>query len=209
MSVPITTHTPTQFFGSMTMADLVPDVDTDLTSSQCLIPLDIAALRIIDGDEIHNLAAIGGLLAEDSNPRLLRTDTSTDPLMRVLWTAENDEIEVQFPPLIVPPDLDASENVIFHAIASREDTTDDCQVDVHAFQTGVGAYAADTEMGGKWAALDGAAAELQERTVTLDAADIAVAPSILTLSLVPDAHTTDDLYLYAAWIEYTRKLRAS
>jgi len=196
------------FFGHpIGIGDLHDDVSKDLLSAQTFIPLDITALRIIDGNEIHNLANHGGFLAEDSNPNLMRYNGATDKALRVTWTAENDEIEVQFPPVMIPPDLDDGENVVVHLLLAREAANDDCQVDVQAFQNAVGTYASDTEMGGKTTALT--TTDVEEKTVTLAAADIAAHPGFLNISLVPDAHATDDLYLYGAWIEYTRKLRTS
>ncbi|MBE3039218.1 MAG: hypothetical protein IMZ62_10450 [Chloroflexi bacterium] len=78
-----------------------------------------------------------------------------------------------------------------------------------AYENGVGTYGVDTEMGGKTAALTGAADIVIEVTVTLAAADIGGHPSVLNLSLLPDAHTTNILYLWGAWIEYTRALRTT
>ena len=218
MGAPITTYTLEQWFGPLSVSDLGDDLEADLTSSQCFIPLDIAALRIIDANEIAPVGDTGdgsstsdsGLLASDTNPRLERVDgAGGDDCLRVTWTAAADEIEVQFPPTPLPPDLDEGENLIFRAMVSRSGTTDDCQVDVRAYETVVGAYADDVEMGDKWVALSGVADEIEEVTVTLDHTDISGHPSVLNLALVPDAHTTDDLYLYAAWLEYTRAMRTS
>ena len=209
MSVPITTHTPTQFFGPMTMADLVPDVDTDLLSAQCTIVLDISTARCIAANVIPALGAGGGILASDSDPSYQRVNgAGGDDCIRLTWAATS-VIEIQFPPTPLPPDLDPAENLVVHFMVSRDGTTDDCKAAVLAYETSVGAYAADAEMGGEWAALDGAAEEIQERTVTLDADDIAGHPSVITIAVVPAAHGTDTLCLYGGWFEYTRMLRAS
>jgi hypothetical protein len=71
-------------------------------------------------------------------------------------------------------------------------------VDVQVFN-GVG----DTEMGAATAAVTGVA--VAEYTVTIAAANVAGHPGVLNIALVPAAHEADDLYLYGAWLEYTRK----
>lgn len=161
------------------------------------IPLDITSLREIAANDIQALAAHGGLLASDSDPALARVDGATDKALRAIWDTTNDIIEVQFPPVPIPEDLDDSEDVTVHLMAAMESTNDTPAIDVQAF-AGVG----DTEMGGATAALSDTLAEV---SVTLDAANIPAHPNFLNIALVPGAHETDALYLYAAWIEYTRK----
>lgn len=197
-----TYQTREQFFGTKTeLTDLGTDLASDMESAQTFIPLDITALREIATNDIQNRAACGGFLALDSTPTLKRVNVATDRALRVTWVAGNVD-EVQFPPVSWPPDLDPSADVVVHLLVARSASTDDCQIDVQAFE-GVG----DTEMGEKTQALT--TTDLTEVTATLAAANITGHPGFLNLSLVPDAHTTDDLYLYAAWIEYTRKLRTS
>ena len=61
----------------------------------------------------------------------------------------------------------------------------------------------DTEMGGTTANLSSTLAEV---TRTLVAADITGHPlGFLNISLTPGAHANDEIELYAAWIEYTKK----
>jgi len=179
---------------------------TDMLSAQTFIPLDICALRDISSNAIQNLVAHGGILASDSTPVLERINAATDRQLRVRWAA-SDSNEAQFPPIPIPPDLDSDENVIVHLLLQRSGSTDDCDIDVLAYFNGIGAYTGDTEMGGKTAALT--TTNVEEVTVTLASANISGHPGFLSLTLLPDAHTTDALYLLAAWIEYTRKLRTT
>ena len=162
------------------------------------IPLDITALREIATNDTQNLAAHGGLMASDSTPNLARVNAGTDKALRVMWTAEADEEEAQFPPVPMPTDLDASADVTFHCLAAMEDTNDTPTVDVQVFD-GLG----DTEMGGATGAITGTA--IAEYTVTIANANISGPPTgFFNISLIPAAHSTDDLYLYAAWLEYAR-----
>ena len=187
-------------------SDLHADLQADLTSAQAFIPLDITAFREIATNAIQNLAAHGGILASDSTPILERVNGATDRALRIRWAA-SDSAEIAYPPIPLPPDLDASEDVIVHLVVERGGSTDDSQIDVLALENGLGAYAADTEMGGKTAAL--ATTNVTEVTVTLAAANIAGHPASLNLSLLPDAHTTDALHMYSGWVEFTRKVRTS
>lgn len=210
MAAPVTRYSPEDFFGRRILIDDL-DADTvrsDLLSAQTFIPLDITALRDIAANAIQNLAAHGGILASDSTPYLARVNGATDKALCVIWAAA-DVNEAQFPPVPWPPDLDPANDVVVHLLLARTGTTDGCIVDVQAFENVVGAYAADTEMGGNTAALTGAANLVTEATRILSASDITGHPGFLTLSLIPAAHAADDLHLLAAWIEYRRKLRTS
>ncbi len=62
----------------------------------------------------------------------------------------------------------------------------------------------DVEMGGVTGALADAITEV---TVTIANANISGNPTgFFNIQLVPGTHATDGIYLYSAWIEYTRKL---
>lgn len=162
------------------------------------IPLDLASLREITSNDIGNIAANGGLLATDSTPALERINGATDKGLRVRWAAANVD-EVQFATVPMPPDLDESKNVTVHLLARMSGATDTPTINVEAWD-GIG----DTEMGGNTAALSATLAEL---TVTLAAANITGHPlGFLNINLIPAAHGTDALDLFAAWVEYTKKV---
>lgn len=161
------------------------------------IQLDITALREIASNDIQALAAHGGLLASDSDPSLARVNGATDKALRVIWDTAADTDEVQFPPVALPQDLDSATDVTIHLLMAMAGATDTPTVDVQVFN-GVG----DTEMGGATAAVTGTTPA--EYSVTIANANIGTIPGVLNIALVPGEHTTDALYLYAAWIEYTR-----
>jgi len=209
MAAAVTLYSYEDFFGELLdIADMNATLQADLQSAQCIIPLDITAFREIATNAVQNLAAHGGIMAVDSTPTLSRVNGATDRALRLTWVA-NDVAEVACPPIPWPPDLDPAENVVVHLLLARSGTTNGIQIDVLAYENGAGAYGADTEMGGKITALSSAANLVVESTVTLSASDIAGSPGVLNLSLLPDAHDTDSIYLYGAWIEYTRALRTS
>ena len=162
------------------------------------IPLDITALREIASNDIQALAAHGGILASDSDPSLARVNGATDKALRVIWDAAADTDEVQFPPVAMPQDLDEGTDVTVHLLMAMAGATDTPTVDVQVFdKTG------DTEMGGVTAAVTGTT--VAEYTRTIANANVSGHPlGFLNIALVPGEHTTDALYLYAAWLEYTR-----
>jgi predicted RecA/RadA family phage recombinase len=161
------------------------------------VQLDITSLREIASNDTQALAAHGGLLASDSDPSLARVNGATDKALRVIWDTAADTDEVQFPPVALPQDLDSATDVTIHLLMAMEAANDTPIVDVQVFN-GLG----DTEMGGATAAVTGTT--ITEYTVTIANANIGTIPGFLNIALVPGAHETDALYLYAAWIEYTR-----
>jgi len=189
------------YSGTVNTGDIATGAVTAVKLSTTLktgtIPLDITTMREIATNDTQALAAHGGLLASDSNPNLARVNGATDKALRVTWTAEADTDEAQFSPVPKPFDLDAGTDITVHLMCAMEGGTDTPTIDVQVFD-GVG----DTEMGGVTGAVTGTS--LAEYTVTIANANIAASPGFFNISLVPGVHDTDDLYLYAAWIEYTR-----
>lgn len=160
------------------------------------IPLDITALRIIAGDVIGNTTE-GMLLDGNTAPSLQRVNSATDKALRVIW-ASSSSVECQFPPVPKPPDLNGAADASVHLLLAKDTNTDNAvTVDVQVFD-GVG----DTECGAATAAI--AAATLAEYSATIALADLGDHPGFLNISLIPGTHTTDAIYLYAAWIEYVR-----
>lgn len=116
----------------------------------------------------------------------------------MIWAASSS-IECQFPSVPKPPDLDGTADLTVHLMMGKDTNTDNTvTVDVQVFD-GVG----DTEAGSATAAL--AAAALAEYNGTILAADLGEHPGFLNISLIPGTHTTDAIWLYAAWVEYARK----
>ena len=164
--------------------------------SKGFIPLDISTLREIVSDDIQNLAAHGGDLASDQTPTLLRVNAATDKALRATWAAANVS-EVQFGPVAIPEDYDNTANMTVHLLAAMAGATDIPVIDVQAW-SGIG----DTEMGGNTAAVTGTT--IAEYSVALTGANVGAHPGFLNIGLVPAAHGTDALFVYAAWLEYTR-----
>jgi len=166
--------------------------------SKGFVPLDITTMREIASDDIQALVAHGGLLSSDSDPALARVNGATDKALRVTWDGTNDTDEAQFAPVAMPHDLDAAQDLTIHFLMAMGGATDTPTVDVQVFD-GLG----DTEMGGATAAVTGTT--ITEYSVTVANANVGGPPTgFLNIALVPGVHTTDDLHLYAAWVEYRR-----
>lgn len=161
------------------------------------LDLSLGSLREIASNDVDTLANHGGILTSDSTPSYGRINGATDKGLRVNWVAGNVD-EVQFSPVFMPPDLNSDQDLTIHLLADMDAATDTPMIDVQVFDA-VG----DTEMGGATAALSSTLAEL---TVTIASADLSGNPlGFLNIALIPGTHATDDVRVYAAWIEYTRK----
>lgn len=167
------------------------------TMAKGFIPLDITTMKIIGSNVIGNTTE--GLFPDgNTTPLLERENAATDIALRVHW-AKTVVTELQFAPIPKPPDLDGAAALTFHMMIAKDANTDTTAVIGVKIFDGIG----DTNAGGNTDAL--ATADLTEYTVTLSAGNLAEAPGFLNISVTPGTHTNDAEYLYAAWIEYTRK----
>jgi hypothetical protein len=171
-------------------------VDSRGDAGKGFIPLALADAREVSSNATINAAGNGGLLASDTTPILQRVNGATDKALRLNWAASNvDEITWSF---AYPPDVDENSALEVHFLAAMAGATDTPTLTVGYF-VGVG----DTDAGGASAAVTGTT--VAEYSVSVAAADVGAPPKVASVSLVPGTHGTDALYLYAAWIEYTRR----
>lgn len=166
------------------------------TMATGFIPLPLAQARLIAANDIAaKNAADGGLVSLDTDPTFKRVNGATDKQLRIAWAATSViPITWAFP---YPPDLDDAATMVVHLLCGMSGAADTPVIAV-SFWEGVG----DTNAGGNTAAL---AAAVADKTVIIAAADVAAYPKAGSIDLVPAAHGTDAIYLYAAWITYTRK----
>jgi len=162
------------------------------------IQLDLSSARIIAANVIQDLSE-GGFADGNTSPSLQRVNGATDKALRIIWAA-GDSAELQFAPVMYPPDLDDSSDVTIKLLMAKGSNTDTAAVVAVAAFEGVG----DTDMGGNTAAL--AVSTLASYSRTLAAANIGAYPSFLNLSLIPGTHASDAIYLYGAAVEYVKKV---
>ena len=164
------------------------------------IPLDLTVGRILSGGATQNAAANGGLTASDTTPILQRVNAATDQALRLNYAATVvSELTWCFS---YPPDWDPENVVEVHLLAASGGSSNSPTIAVAYFE-GTG----DANAGGNTAAVTGTT--IAEYSVTITAANIGAHPNFAAVSLTPAAHNTDALFLYALWIEYTRKLKST
>ena len=105
----------------------------------------------------------------------------------------------------VDPAINDSADVVVHMFAKMAGATDTPVVAFEAYFN-----AGDTDCAGTDPEVTGGVT-LTEYTMTIDADDVPAAPSALTLVITPTAGQmdTDELHVYALWLEVTRKLRTA
>ena len=147
------------------------------------IPLPLTAARLIASNDIPAVGTPdGGLISLDTDPTLKRVSGATDKQLRIAWAAAS-VVEVQLGQFVYPPDLDDAAAVVVHVLAGMSGATNTPVLAIGYFE-GVG----DTNAGGNTASL---AAAVAEKTVTIAAADVGVAPQVATVTVIPAAHGTD------------------
>lgn len=168
-----------------------------LKSVQGFIPIPLTSFREASSMAVGNIAANGGVLASDTTPILKPINGATDGCQTIEWaSSNNDQIIVQVP---LPPELDVTADLVLHTRIKSEGTDDAVGFDVDSWfnegDTKVGDQS-ETNQTATWA----------EKITTIAHADIPAGAQTLTLGLTPVAHTTNKMYLSAAWLEYKKKL---
>lgn len=176
--------------GAVTAAKLSTTLKTGF------IPLPLTSFRLISSNDIPASGTPdGGVISQDTAPKLERVNDATDKQLRIAWAATGVvEVTTQF---VYPPDLDDASNVEVHILAAMAGATDTPLVGIN-FWEGVG----DSNAGGNTAAITGTS--VAEYSVAVSAANVAAAPKPATIGIIPAAHANDALYIYGVWIEYTR-----
>lgn len=160
------------------------------------IPLDLFTARIISSDAIQNTTE-AGVPDGNTSPLIARVNAATDKMVRVAWASSNSA-ELQFAPFVLPGDVDLTATINVKFLAAMAGATDTPTVTVFWF-AGIG----DTTQGGATGAVTGTVIAAYTRAIAASAVNTAAKP--VSISITPGAHTTDILYMYSAWVEYTRK----
>lgn len=194
------------FTSETTVEAALAEIYQHLLSAQAFLNLPLGAWTEQDGTALADFAdgasATPGWSAGDEG-------------FGIRWNnhANPDPISTSIP---IPPDLDASADVIVHVLAAKIGATVGDAVTwlIEAFNNVDAAlYDADADFGGTSSAMTGDAATktCQEETLTLAAANVAGSPCVLALTLQPTDGTlgTDDVIVLGVWLEYTRKCLTS
>ncbi len=169
------------------------------TLAKGMIHLPLAEARLISTNDIAaKNATDGGLLSLDTAPTFKRINGATDKNSRIAWAATG-VVPIQWT-VNYPPDLDDTANVTVKLLVGKDGNTDTGAVLGVAYFEGVG----DTNAGGNTAAITETTGQ-NAKTVTIAAANVGAYPATATIEITPGTHANDAIYLYGAWLEYTRK----
>jgi len=194
------------FTSEATVEAALAEIYQHIQSAQAFLNLPLGAFTERDGT----------VLADFSNGDSTTPGWAADAeIFGIRWNnhANPDPVSTSIP---IPPDLDASADVIVHILAAKVGATvgDAVKWTCEAFNNADGAaYDADTDFGGDSSAMTGDATTktCQEETLTLAAANVAASPCVLNFSIQPKDGTlgTDDVILLGVSLEYTRKTLTS
>lgn len=167
------------------------------TMQKGYIPLPLSSFREIASNDIPNTAGDAGVLSSNTTPTLARVNGATDKQLRIGWAGGNAD-EITLGGIAAPPDLDDTAAVTVNILAAMAGATD-TPVMAISFWENTG----DTNAGGNTAAITGTA--LAQYSKSIAGTDIGAYPKVWTIGMAPGTHATDAVYVYAAWLEYTRK----
>ncbi len=175
---------------------------TNVFSAQGFLPLPLDKFRLVATNEVPPIAVAsgnGGNLGSDTSPKLIRVNLGTDKCLRIIWTSSTS-VEI-FQRFEYPPDLDFSVAYSLNFRIGKSANTDaTCTFTADLFE-GVG----DTTRGGATAVLGASAVTSYTKSITPTAGH----PNFAVCVLTPGTHTTDDIWLYEAYILYKKKALAS
>lgn len=160
------------------------------------IPLPLANWREVDSSgDVSTLANHGGILASNSTPILSGITDATNKAQRITWAASNsDPIMFQVP---MPPDFIYTNGLTFKSRIAGDGTTDTLSFTVSGYFNEGGTTADATT--------DGVlSTSYSSYDVTFALSDMTTDTETVTIILTPAAHTTNIMYMTAAWLEYTR-----
>lgn len=164
------------------------------------IPLPLFGWRKITSDDFGAIAVAsgnGGQLATDTTPILQRINAATDNKARISWVA-GDVVEIQ-QDIVLPPDVDDTADLTVNLIVYKNGNTDTTATLAVGYWEGIG----DTEVTSNTAAITETAAAL--KTVAVAAASVGAYPKAAAITITPNTHAADAIYLLGAWVSYTRK----
>lgn len=169
-------------------------------SAQNFINLPLDGFKETTNFDVANIAANGGVLASDTTPIRDAINAATDGCQRLLWaSSNNDQVVCQ---VALPPDLDVTADIVLHVRIMSEGTTNAVGFTVDSFFNEGDTKVVDTTTTNQ-------TTDWLEKIAVIGNADIPAGAQTLTIGLTPVAHTTDEISMSAAWLEYTKVILTS
>lgn len=176
-------------------ATFILSLYTDRLSVNRGVPIPLSTWRIVSaGGDVGNIAAIGGVLASNSDP-ILRGDSNNS--WEISWaTGSAVPIGVQ---VMIPADIDDAQDAFLDLIV-YSGTTDAATMGVATSWNG-GSEVTDS-------ASDSSTKSATRHTITatIDKGDIPASATHLTIRLTPPTHATNAIQLVGAVLRYAPKL---
>lgn len=183
------------FTAATEVESALAEIYQDLISAQHVIDAPISSIMLEDGTPLGkwSAGATPGFKQISAKELVVAWDGNASP----------GPVAVTLP--FVDPRIDDSADVVVHILARMNGVTDTPVVVFEAYFN-----AGDTDAAGTDPEVTGGVT-LTEYTMTIASADVPAAPGSLTLIMTPTAGEmgTDELYIYAAWLEVTSKVRTS
>ena len=175
-----------------------------------VIPLDISLARVVGSTSAeawaNATAAVGtpgaGFLSSATSP--VYTVNSTLARVGRLQFSSAAATLIQFPNIVIPPDLSTTSTVTVHAIGGSAGSTDAGPLFNFHFYSNGGSSNAAVALTMSSAAASTVAHEV---STTVPAAYISSHPGVLTV-MMGVTSTADVMYAHAMWLEYTRNSTA-
>jgi hypothetical protein len=184
-----------------TVEAALQEIYTHLDTNQAFIGIPLNTLREATTFDVGNIAANGGILASDTTPILEAINGGTDGCQRITWaTGVVDQVICQVP---LPPNFDATANVVVHGRAAGGGATDTPSWTMESFWN-----EGDTKISDTFAA-GSATSTYAEITGTIALADVPAGAQTVTIGFTPASHDTDAFYLTALWIEHSQTVLAA
>lgn len=168
----------------------------DMETAQATIPIPLGAITMEDGTVLTKQATTVTGIAQLAN----KEQVITIPID----CSSGESLGFTVP---VPQDLDDSEDIVVHVLAGKGGALDVLTLDCEVYPCGVGDTANADIQDTAATTITEAASEL---TFTCGADGVLAAPGTLSVILaLGGTNDGDAVYIYGAWVEYTRKLLAA
>jgi hypothetical protein len=184
------------FTSTETVEAALAEIYQGLLTAQATIPVPLGAITMEDGTVLTKQATtVAGIaqLADKEQVILIPIDCSA-----------GETLGFTVP---VPQDLDDTADITVHVLAGKGGDLDTLTLDCEVFPCAVGDTANADIQDTAAAAITAAASEL---VFTCGADGVLEAPGTLSVVLiVGGTNDGDAIYIYGAWVEYTRKILAA
>jgi hypothetical protein len=173
-------------------ADAIAALEVDAATAQATIPIPLAAITQEDGTPLAKLNSTASGFSQIGNKELVIS-------MPIDATIEALGFSVP-----VPQDLDDSEDITIHVLAGKDADNDVLTLDCEVYPCAAGDVANADIQDTAATAITAAASEL---VFTCGTDGVLAAPGTLTAILtLGGTNDGDAVYIYGAWVEYTKKV---